>query len=412
MFQRCNNQKEMEYLQTHNTLGVRKWLTLALIVVFGAMCLGSVAYAGTVSLPQTGQTTSYFANDDGYLRVGVAWPNPRFTINSDQTVTDNLTGLVWAKDGGTPTVDSCTGGMLNWQGALDYVACLNTINYLNHNDWRLPNINELNSLANAGAMNVQTWLGRNGFHNIQSLYWSSTTYAINTSNALYIDITYGYVNNDIKPNAHSYYVWPVRSGAFGAFGNSFIWVTGQTVSYATGDDGALQKGVVWSNPRFTDNSNGTVTDNLTNLVWTKDASTPTAGSCVGDKMGFQAAFNYVKCLNTANYLGYSDWRLPNRQELFSLVDRSVSMPSLSSVNPFIKVHYSAVMYNILTYDYYWSSTAFAEDPSRMWYVSFYDGAVYVDYNTPIGYVWPVRTGQVPPTICTYTLNPNSNRTWA
>ena len=48
--------------------------------------------------------------------------------------------------------------------------------------------------------------------------------------------------------------------------------TGQTTSYAAGDDGALQKGVAWPNPRFTDNGNGTVTDNLTGLIWLKNAN--------------------------------------------------------------------------------------------------------------------------------------------
>ncbi len=48
--------------------------------------------------------------------------------------------------------------------------------------------------------------------------------------------------------------------------------TGQTISYATGDDGALQKGVALPSPRFTDNGNGTVTDNLTGLIWLKNAN--------------------------------------------------------------------------------------------------------------------------------------------
>ena len=48
--------------------------------------------------------------------------------------------------------------------------------------------------------------------------------------------------------------------------------TGQTASYATGDDGDFEKGVAWPNPRFTDNGNGTVTDSLTNLIWLKNAN--------------------------------------------------------------------------------------------------------------------------------------------
>ena len=42
--------------------------------------------------------------------------------------------------------------------------------------------------------------------------------------------------------------------------------------YDTKDDGALQKGVAWPIPRFTDNINGTVTDNLTRLIWMKNAN--------------------------------------------------------------------------------------------------------------------------------------------
>ena len=39
-----------------------------------------------------------------------------------------------------------------------------------------------------------------------------------------------------------------------------------------GDDGDLEKGITWPNPRFTDNGVGTVTDNLTGLIWLKDAN--------------------------------------------------------------------------------------------------------------------------------------------
>jgi len=47
--------------------------------------------------------------------------------------------------------------------------------------------------------------------------------------------------------------------------------TGQTTGYAFGDDGDLEKGVAWSNPRFTDQGDGTVMDNFTGLIWLKNA---------------------------------------------------------------------------------------------------------------------------------------------
>jgi len=48
--------------------------------------------------------------------------------------------------------------------------------------------------------------------------------------------------------------------------------TGQTTKYSDGDDGDLQKCVAWPDPRFTDNGDGTVTDNLTGLIWLKEAN--------------------------------------------------------------------------------------------------------------------------------------------
>ncbi|MBU0568419.1 DUF1566 domain-containing protein [bacterium] len=100
--------------------------------------------------------------------------------------------------------------------------------------------------------------------------------------------------------------------------------TGQTTSYATGDDGDLERGVAWPSPRFTDNGNGTVTDNLTGLMWTKDAN-------LGGTMNWQNALTYMTTLNVG---GYIDWRLPNLKELRSLMDCSQSNPALPNPNPF------------------------------------------------------------------------------
>ncbi len=49
--------------------------------------------------------------------------------------------------------------------------------------------------------------------------------------------------------------------------------TGQTDIDTTvpGEDGVLAKGVAWPSPRFTDNGDGTVTDNLTDLIWLRNA---------------------------------------------------------------------------------------------------------------------------------------------
>src|SRR5262245_53557443 len=70
-------------------------------------------------VPQTGQTISIMAGDDGDLQAGVPLPNPRFTINNDGTVTDHLTGLVWLHNAGC-SIDPAlvTGNNMTWPTAL------------------------------------------------------------------------------------------------------------------------------------------------------------------------------------------------------------------------------------------------------------------------------------------------------
>jgi hypothetical protein len=180
--------------------------------------------ASSVSLPQTGQTTCYDASgnvinctgtgEDGALLEGVAWPSARFTDNGDETITDNLTGLMWTQNANAPGPVGCTTAVeMTWQNALNYAACLNTHDYLGHNDWRLPNRKELFSLANFSQSNIATWLGTQGFSNVQAGYWSSTTYVASTPGtdiAWAVNIIYGSVYAGEKSGVA--YVWAVRGG--------------------------------------------------------------------------------------------------------------------------------------------------------------------------------------------------------
>ena len=67
--------------------------------------------------------------------------------------------------------------------------------------------------------------------------------------------------------AADFYVIPTKKKNYAP-----VEKTGQTTSCAAGDDGALKKGVAWPSPRFTDNADGTVSDNLTGLIWLKQAN--------------------------------------------------------------------------------------------------------------------------------------------
>jgi len=172
-----------------------------------------------------------------------------------------------------------------------------------------------------------------------------------------------------------------------------IWKTGQTLSYATGDDGDLEMGVAWPDPRFTDHGNGTVTDNLTGLMWTKDANLLATRNPEFDNDGlsgdgavtWQHALDYVAKLNAENYLGQTDWRLPNRKELRSVIDASHFNPPLPTGHPFTNV------------TNFWSSTTFTTYPALALILSTSSGLVWHvggNKSSDQNPVWPVRGGQV------------------
>jgi hypothetical protein len=335
---------------------MRKWPLIGFMVVF--LAVPALAAAGTVQLPQTGQKSCWNgleakiscagSGQDGELRAGVPWPNPRFTSSdSGATMTDSLTGLIWLKD---TTVAAGTCGSLStartWQGALDYVKCLNTSGtngYLLHNDWRLPNVLELESLVNAETTDNVPWLASQGFTLVNDTYlsfWSSTTSAYwSPSSAFILSIHSKDVFETDKYNYNN--IWPVRGGTGGVIqlrrtGQQGCWNAGGTsvTCSGTGQDGSTQLGVAWPDPRFTDHGNGTVTDNLTGLMWSQNAGTPDPAACRPDILDgldgylqWDGISAYYRCLNENAFLGYRDWRMPNRQEFLSLVHYGLTYPT-------------------------------------------------------------------------------------
>ena len=175
-------------------------------------------------------------------------------------------------------------------------------------------------------------------------------------------------------------------------GKALVEKTGQITSYSNtgGEDGDLKKGVAWPSPRFTDKGNGTVKDNLTKLIWLKNAN------AFGVRTWEQA-------LSDANTLSSGsagltdgsmagDWRLPNRKELESLLDFAYYGPALSSASGMSQWTSGDALYRRavehLLVEYYLPGL-YGGRVGR----GLSDGSVSYGGKANTYYVWPVRAGQ-------------------
>lgn len=165
--------------------------------------------------------------------------------------------------------------------------------------------------------------------------------------------------------------------------------TGQTTSYQPRDDGELRPGVPWPDPRFTDNGDGTVTDNLTGLIWLQDAY------CFGLR-SWETLMDEVNTLEPP-MCGLSDgsrkgdWRMPNVRELLSLVDFEEVKPSLPDGHPFINA--PAAGGDVDAVEHYFTSTAYLPGAEKqVWMINIHWKHMGVLNKNDPSKVWPVRGG--------------------
>ena len=323
----------------------------------GALFFGvGPSYTEGFHVPDTGQTTCY----DG-TGTAIACPAPgqplaqdgsydinplSYNDNGDGTVTDNNTGLVWQKNGDANTY--------NWyQATGTYDA---TYNPSSENvcgslgsGWRLPTKKELLSIVDYSVPYPGPTIRADVFPNTTGAYhWSSTTVGALSGYPFQVFFNTG------------------DAGAFNPAGVS---------SYVKCVRGSqLQTGP------FTTNSDGTVTDSATGLVWQQGEA--------GQIPTWEGALNYCENLPLA---GKTDWRLPNIRELESIVDDTKEGTQIdTSVFP------GAQPVS------YWSSTTYASDPTWAWLEPFFSNG-WPQYRYPkseLLFVRCVRGGQTP---ATFTL---------
>ena len=150
--------------------------------------------------------------------------------------------------------------------------------------------------------------------------------------------------------------------------------TGQTTSYTAGDDGDVQAGAPLS---YTDNGDGTITDNNTGLMWEKKSADGTTIHDKDTQYTWANAFAvHIAGLNAGGgFAGHIDWRLPNVKELQSIVNYENASPSVSSAfNTSCSATCTVLTCSCTAASGYWSSSTAAGLPSA-WFVNFTGGEV-------------------------------------
>lgn len=283
--------------------------------------------AETMRIPDTGDPAERVCNPRSYSDPG------------NGIVRDNTTGLEWLP---LTSPDTYT-----WQGARDYVEGLNDNETLGYDDWRLPSIAELSSLVDSGryapAIDPVFSAGAAG-------YWSSTVWDLNTDFAWMVDFSHGIVNYYDKNN--QYYVLAVRRARYGLSGS------------------------------YVDNTDGTVTDTATDLMWLRCnyGQAWDGDYCTGSAQThtWQEALEYIQGLNDNTTYGYNDWRMPTKNEVLSLMDYGIHDPS--------------TVFPDMVSSYYWTATTNALLSDYAWIVSFYIGEVSYNNKDGYSYVRAVRGG--------------------
>jgi len=147
--------------------------------------------------------------------------------------------------------------------------------------------------------------------------------------------------------------------------------TGQTTVYTAGDDGDIQAGPPFA---FTDNGDGTITDDNTGFMWEKFSD----DSGINDQdtgYTWSAAFGKIAALNTMPcFAGYCDWRLPNIRELQSILDLGRSSPAIDPVfNNGCTLGCTVLTCSCTQPKPMWSSTTYVASTGQAWFINFQTG---------------------------------------
>jgi hypothetical protein len=252
------------------------------------------------------------------------------------------------------------GGEMTVENAIIYCDTLTLGGFTN---WRLPNAHEGFSILN--LQNNNPALDILFFTKTTAEYWWTSDKQSNDINKIWCTNAGGGIGNHPKTETIS---------------------AGGTKKFHLRAVRDIKTPTVISN-HFTDNGNGTITDNLTNLVWQKVPNT--------NAINWENALLYAESLVLGND---TNWRMPNIKELQSLNDEGFVNPSVNSS-----------IFNNIGVKKYWSSTTQQNQSANAWYWNTQFGITTYDPKINTNYIICVSNRTINTLTSINTIeNPNSN----
>lgn len=313
-------------------VSIKEQTALAVLVLaFSQLIFAQTLPKTMLRLPDTGQTHSY-TNTLGEDADYIINP-PFFQLNSDGTVTDAVTGLMWQQT---------DGGEMTFESAETYCQNLTLGGY---SDWRLPTAQEAFSILNHDWQNPP--LDPSVFPNSGAEYWWTSERQVGNSSK----------------------VWVTNAG--GGIGNHPISETlsagGTKKFHVRAVRDVTPPPLIFSQFTILDSI---ILDHLTGLEWQRFA--------LPDSMTWENALVFSDNLVLQ---GKSDWRLPNVKELESLNDETRSQPSVNFI-----------FFQGIGSKKYWSSTSLPNQTEQAWFMDTGFGVVSHELKTDKNHLICVRGG--------------------
>jgi hypothetical protein len=308
----------------------------------------------TITCPAPG--ADFYGQDAQFGWDRYVTPAQRFQrtepVANQPVVFDRITQLEWQGcAAGQSGTDCATGtaSTMNWDAAVAYC---DGLTWGGHSDWYLPDVMQLSGIVDAGRT-ASPRINPTAFPATPStIFWSSSSHAGGGSNPWAVNFNRGIVYIYLSSDANS--VRCVRRGPWTPGRFDPLTLSGERV----------------------------VRDTATSRMWQGCVAGHSGTECASGSpstMTWQAALAYCDGLSLG---GYDDWRLPDRNELQSIVDHARVSPSIDPT----------AFPGTPSY-WFWSSSSYSGSSSSAWFVNFDNGYVHDVWDkTNSFYVRCIRRG--------------------